>query len=153
MSDFLRPRGLYPTRLLCPWDSPGKNTGVGYHFLLQGIFLTQGWNPGLLHCRHVLYSLKHGGTLRASSSDGKESASSVGNLGSIPASGRFPREGNGNPLQYSCPENTMDRGTWWATVHGVAGLDMTQWLTLSLSYICIFTFSKLLIEHKEKDAT
>ena len=34
-------------RLLCPWDCPGKNTGVGYHFLLQGIFLTQGWNPGL----------------------------------------------------------------------------------------------------------
>ena len=35
-------------RLLCPWDSPGKNTGVGYHVLLQGIFLTQGWNQGLL---------------------------------------------------------------------------------------------------------
>ena len=40
MSDSLRPHGLQPTSLLCPWDSPGKNTGVGYHFLLQGIFLT-----------------------------------------------------------------------------------------------------------------
>ena len=40
--------GLQPTRLLCPWDSPGKNTGVGCHFLLQGIFLTQGSNPSLL---------------------------------------------------------------------------------------------------------
>ena len=42
MSDSLRPHGLSPTRLLCPWDSPGKNTGVGCHFLLQGIFLTPG---------------------------------------------------------------------------------------------------------------
>ena len=38
-------------RLLCPRNSPGKNTGVGSHFLLQGFFLPQGWNPGLLHCR------------------------------------------------------------------------------------------------------
>ena len=46
------------TRLLCPWDSPGKNTGVGCHALLQGTFLTQGSNPrllSLLHCRWVLY--------------------------------------------------------------------------------------------------
>ena len=43
-----------PTRLLPPWDSPGKYTGVGCHFLLQGIFLTQGSNPGLLHCRQTL---------------------------------------------------------------------------------------------------
>ena len=38
-----------PDRLLCPWDFPAKNTGVGYHFLLQDIFPTQGWNPGPLH--------------------------------------------------------------------------------------------------------
>ena len=44
-------------RLLCPWDSPGKNTGVSCHFLLQGIFPTQGSNPGLLHCRQTLYPL------------------------------------------------------------------------------------------------
>jgi len=42
-------------RPLCPWDSPGKNTGVGCHLLLQGIFLTQGSNLGLLHCRQILY--------------------------------------------------------------------------------------------------
>ena len=55
MSDSLQPYGPKPARLLCPWDSPGKNTGVGCHALLQGIFPTQGWNPGLLcllHC-HV----------------------------------------------------------------------------------------------------
>ena len=46
--------GLYPARLFCPWNSPGKNTGVGYHSLLQGIFLTQGSNPGLLHCRQII---------------------------------------------------------------------------------------------------
>ena len=51
--------GPWPTRLLCPWDSPGKNTGVGCHFLLQEIFQTQRLNPGLLHCRQTLYHLSH----------------------------------------------------------------------------------------------
>ena len=49
--------GLLPIRLLCRWDSPGKNIGVGCHFLLQGIFPTQGYNPcilHLLHCRQIL---------------------------------------------------------------------------------------------------
>ena len=50
----------------------------------------------------------------------KASACNVADLGSIPGLGRSPGEGNGNPLQYSCLENPMDRGTWWATVHGVA---------------------------------
>ena len=48
-----------PVRLLCPWDSPGKNTGVGCHSLLQGIFLTQGYNPVLRHCRQILYHLSY----------------------------------------------------------------------------------------------
>ena len=47
LSDSLQPHRLSPTRLFCPWDSPGKNVGVGCHFLLQGIFLTQGLNPHL----------------------------------------------------------------------------------------------------------
>ena len=51
---------------------------------------------------------------------GKESAYNVGDLGSIPGLGKYPGEGNGNPLQNSCLENPMDRGAWWATVHGVA---------------------------------
>ena len=50
----------------------------------------------------------------------KASACNVGDLGSIPGSGRSSGEGNGNPLQYSCLENPMDQGAWWATVHGVA---------------------------------
>ena len=54
MSDYLRHHGLQPTRLLCPWDSPGKNTGVGCHALLQRSFPTQASNPHLLHCRQIL---------------------------------------------------------------------------------------------------
>ena len=53
------------------------------------------------------------------SSAGKESASNAGDLGLIPGLERSPAEGNGNPLQYSCLENAMDRGAWQATVHGV----------------------------------
>ena len=52
--------------------------------------------------------------------------------GLIPELGRSPGEGNGNPLQYSCLENSMDRGAWWATVHGVPRVGH-EWLTLSLS--------------------
>ena len=53
-------------------------------------------------------------------SDGKESTCNAGDLGLVPESGRCPGEGNGNPLQYSCLQNPMDRGDWQATVHGVA---------------------------------
>ena len=60
-------------------------------------------------------------------SDGKESACSAGDPGSIPGWGRSPGEGNGYPLQYSCLENSMDRGAWWATVHGL----MKSWAQLS----------------------
>ena len=51
-------------------------------------------------------------------SEGEKSACNEGDLGSIPVSVRSPSEGNGYPLQYSCLENPMDRGAWWATVHG-----------------------------------
>ena len=61
------------------------------------------------------------------SSDSKESAHTAGDLGSIPRLGRFPGEENGNPLQYSCLENSTDRGIWWATTHGTA----KSWTQLS----------------------
>ena len=51
VSDSLRPHGLQSTRLLCPWNSPGKNTGMDCHFLLQDVFPTQRVNLGLLHCK------------------------------------------------------------------------------------------------------
>ena len=65
VSDSLWSHGLYPARLLCPWDFPGKDTGVGCHFLLQEIFLTQESNLHLLcllHCRWTLYLLSHQGS-------------------------------------------------------------------------------------------
>ena len=94
MSNSLQSHGLQSAKLLCSWNSPGKNTEVGSHALLQGICLIQGSNLGLPHCRQILYCLSH--------------------------KGRSLKGGNGNPLQYSCLENSMDRGYWWATVHGVA---------------------------------
>ena len=69
-------------------------------------------------------------------SDGKASAYNVGSPGSIPESGRSPGEGNGNPLQYSCLENPMDGGAWWATVHGVPELDTTERLHFPLDLLC-----------------
>ena len=80
----------------------------------------------------------------------------MGDLGSIPGSGRFPGEGNGNPLQYSCLENPMDRGAWWATVHGVAKsqtrlnnfisffffyVNSCKWMPLNLKSKAIISFS------------
>jgi len=59
VSDSLRPHGLYG-----PWNSPGQNTGVDSHSLLQGIFPTQGLNPGIPHCRQILYQLSHKGSPR-----------------------------------------------------------------------------------------
>ena len=108
---------LWPIRLLCPWNSPGKNTGVDCHFLLQGIFPTQGLNLGLPHCKETLYQLSHQGRplitwemeIKTGASQVaqvvKNTPASPGNLrevDSIPGSGRSPGGGSGNPLQYSC---------------------------------------------------
>ena len=92
--------------------------------------ITQKACASLLRClQHVSYLLLGfpGG------SNGKESACNEGDLGSILELGRSPGEGNGNPLQYSCLDNPMEIGAWQATVHGVAELNMTEGLTLSLS--------------------
>ena len=78
------------------------------HHKLLGFTFTSGFPGGL-----VVKGFPGGSEVKAS-------ASNVGDLGSIPGSGRSPGEGNGNPLQYSCLENPMDGGAWWATVHGVA---------------------------------
>ena len=61
VSNYLHPHGLQPARLLCPWNSPGKNAGVDSHSLLQGIFPTQGSNLGFPHCRQILYCLSYQG--------------------------------------------------------------------------------------------
>ena len=61
-SDSLQPHRLQPARLLCPWNSPVKNPGVGCHSLLQGILLTHGSNQGFQHWREILYHLNHKGS-------------------------------------------------------------------------------------------
>ena len=72
------------------------------------------------------------------SSDGKESAFNTGDPGSISGSGRSPGEGNANPLQYSCLENSTDRGAWRATVHGITELDIADNVYM-LIYLFIFS--------------
>ena len=152
VSDSLWTHGLYR-----PWNSPGQNTEVGSRSLLQGIFPTQESNPGLSHCRQILYQLSHkwspilmrgrckhaSGTIPALKThivkvggfpDGSVLKSlpanieDAGDTGSIPESGRSPGEGNGNPLQFSCLENPMDKRAWQATVHGVS----KSWTQLSV---------------------
>ena len=59
---LVQPHGVQSSRLICLWDSPGKNSGVGCHFLLQGMFPTQGSNPRLLRCKWILYPLSHQGS-------------------------------------------------------------------------------------------
>ena len=84
------------------WDFPGKSTGVGCHSLLQGIFPTQGLNPGLPLCRQMLYHLSHReATVALMVKNLPANAGDSRNAGLIPASGRSPRVGNGIPFQYS----------------------------------------------------
>ena len=82
------------------------------------------------------------------STSGKESAfqsRDIGDGGFIPGSGRSSEGGIGNPLQYSCLDNSMDRGTWWATVHGITESDTTE--QLALTYL---TFSRYSIDTSSK---
>ena len=113
-----------------------QTTGVGCHFLLQGIFPTQGSNLSLLHLLHWQVDSLPLSHLKSRHlflvwlpwwlSD-KESACNARDMGSILGSGRYPEEENDNPLQYSCLENGMDRGAWRATAHGVTKeSDMTK---------------------------
>ena len=78
-------------------------------------------------------------------SDGKESSCNVGDPGSIPGLGKSPGEGNGNPLQYSCLDNPMDRGAWSATVHGVGRVGH-DWATSLMSYPLFKTSYKVSLQ-------
>ena len=85
-------------------------------------------------------------------SEGKESTCNAGDLGSIPGLGRSPRGGHGNPLQYSCLENPMDRGIWWATVRGHKESDMTEWPSTAqhrpLSLCCPWLVHKTFVKQR-----
>ena len=78
-------------------------------------------------------------------SEVKASACNAGDLGSIPGSGRSPGEENGNPLQYSCLENPMDGGAWWATVHGIAK-SQTRLSDFTFTLGSIFWFLKIIFK-------
>ena len=82
-------------------------------------------------------------------SDRKESACNAGVLDSIPGSGRSPGEGNGNPLQYSCPENPTDRGACWARVHGVAESDTAKQLTHPCTHTGNYTHDLVITSNGE----
>ena len=86
-----------------------------------------GAQPSLWSNSHICTWQLEKNIALASGWDGKASVHNEGYLGLIPGSGSSPAEGNGNPLQYSCLENSMDGGTWWATVHGVT----KSWTRLS----------------------
>ena len=136
---LLWPHRLWPAGLLCPWDSPGKNTVMGCHFLLHRIFPDPGVKlvspelqvdslltepPGEPAFKSYLQPILVSGFPWWLSS--KESTTcNAGGASSTPGSGRSPGKGNGNPLQYSCLGNPMERGAWWAVVHGVTKSDRT----------------------------
>ena len=112
-------------------DSPIKNTGVGCHALFQGIFPTLGSNPGLQHCRQILYHLNHQGSSRilewvahpfSRGSFRPRDQTRVSQIAGGFFIGWATREVHiyREWLQYSCLENSMHRGAWRATVHGVA---------------------------------
>ena len=121
MSISVRPHRRQPTRLPRPWGSPGKSTG---HFKLY--FLTTSWSlrcitlrTFLLFCFSLWYSNRQHRRVSLVAQTVEESACNARDPASIPGSGRSLGEGNGYPLQYSCLENSKDRGTWWTTVHVV----------------------------------
>ena len=136
------------SRLLCPWDFPGKNSGVGCHSLLQRIFPTQGSSPGLLHWQvdsspseppgkpeTPLLPLIRGGRCRVLggcvgghrplspraslvAQTLKNLPASVGDTGDLSL---IPGEGDGNPASCSCLESPMDRGAWGAAGQSLGG--------------------------------
>ena len=87
------------------------------HLLTWGIPLSVSYHFAFSYCS---WGSQGKNTEVDSVSDGEASVYNAGDPGSVPGLGRFPEEGNGNPLQYSCLESPMDRGAWWAKVHGIA---------------------------------
>ena len=105
---------------------PKQNPHIMNECVLTMLWLSS-WNH--------LWRFSHGQDFPGGS-EGKASAYSVGDPGSIPGSGRSPEEGNGNPLQYSCLENPIDGGAWWAAVHGVTKSRTLSDFTFTFHFQC-----------------
>ena len=163
MSNSVRPHRRQPTRLPIPWDSPGKNTGVGCHFLLQcmkvksesevvqscptlsdpmdcslpGSSIHGIFQARVLEWVAIAFSDIYATIYKLGlpgGSAGKEYACSAGDPGSVPGLGRVSREGNGYPLWYSCLEKSIDRGVY--SPWGCKESDVTEQHTLTFfSYI------------------
>ena len=114
MSDSVRPQRQQPTRLPSPWDSPGKNTGVGCHFLLQCMNVKS--ESEVAQSCLTLSNPMDGSSVHGTFSPFFEAFSSISILNIVVC---IHGEGNGTPLQYSCLENPVDGGAWWAAVHGI----------------------------------
>ena len=125
---FCNPMDCSPPGSSVHGGSPGKNTGVGLP--------NPESNSGLPHCRRILYHLSHQGSSVVNNPPAN--AGDKRDMGLIPKSRRSPGGGHGNPLQYSCLENPMDRGAWWATVHSIQSIviqsDMTKRLITHAPY-------------------
>ena len=115
-----------------------KTEGLGY--LLEDRILwnpIQQWQPGAFSSKYILYRRL---PLWLGGRESTCNAGATGDTGSIPGSGRSPGGGNGNPLRYSCLENPMDRGAWWATVHRVAKSQRRlKWLSTH-EHVCSIPF-------------
>ena len=106
-----------------------KNIKYYRNHVANGEWYTGTWGLGSRPWWASEWVIVKGG-VSLSPPDDKGSAGNAGDLGSIPGLGRSPGEGHGDPLQYSCLKNPIDRGAWWATVHGVVELDTTELLLL-----------------------
>ena len=110
---FATPWIVACTTLLCPWDFQGKSTGVGCHFLLQGIFPTQGSNPSVSHCRQTLYRLSHQGSQGAPGINLKREALHGGRCSSLNESGPTTHLLRPQAGRSRVGQNGPEREGWW----------------------------------------
>ena len=153
MSDSLQPHGLYPARLLCPWDFPDKNTEMDCYFLHQGIFHTQGSNPlSCISCisRQVLYKLSHW-QVKMLGSHVDFRASPLAQLVKNPPAMQEA------PVRFLGWEDSLEKGeaphpsilAWrppWTTVHGITE-SWTGWVTFTLLWIWVPIVVVQLLSH------
>ena len=130
---FIGVQSLYNVVFL--WHSKMNQPHVRVHPLLFGLPFHAGHQSALRRISHVVQYYCRCGL------DSQESACNAGDQGLIPGAGRSPGEGNGSPLQYSCLENSMDRGAWQTTAHRVT----KSWTRLSITLFTLYNIISLVI--------